>query len=148
MSVAFFVNIQSGVLTGVGCLHNSPNRGWALLGGTSSAFRAYLAPSATTLKLANSSSEPTQIKQWALLSMRFSPSTFLDATVNTALGAINTTSIPATSYDNGLDVVIGNRGDGGSPMIGYLGPIMIYNRAITDSELTQIFDAFKARYGL
>ena len=47
-----------------------------------------------------------------------------------------------------LDIGTGGRGDGLRPMNGQIGPVKIYNRALSQSEVIQNFNAIRGRYSI
>jgi hypothetical protein len=47
-----------------------------------------------------------------------------------------------------LNIGTGGRGDGLRPMKGRIGPVKIYNRALTQTEVIQNFNAIRGRYSI
>jgi hypothetical protein len=66
--------------------------------------------------------------------------------INGAL--IGTTQPGSTAYDSGLGFRIGRRWDGADYMIGEIGEVRIYNYPLTQAEVTNIYNASAATFGL
>jgi len=149
MTVVFFVkspftNVNVG---GVGVLGGGGNRGWALGNSLTDAARFYVAETVSTLR--NSGVATFDVSdRWVMMSGRYDPSNYIDYGVNAVQVSVNTTSAPANTIDNGNDFQVGERGQNAGEIDGDIGPTLIYNRPITDSELTRIFNIFKHRFGI
>ena len=67
---------------------------------------------------------------------------FVDGTKRTLLGS--------SSYDEdlGVNFRIGTRFTTSSEWTGYMGPIHIYNKVLSDAEVAQNFNAFKGRFAI
>lgn len=53
-----------------------------------------------------------------------------------------------TSATNSTNIRIGNNVTGSQPLKGYLGELIVYTRAIRDSESTQIYNYLKTKWGI
>ncbi len=59
-----------------------------------------------------------------------------------------TGTISTTIGDNNSNLIIGNRIDGVPPLHGRIGPLMIYNRALSPAEISENFNVHRHRYGI
>ena len=125
------------------------DRGY-LIGCNTSNFYFYIAQSSSGLVRVTSPHTDTTTTPFMLTGV-FSASSFLKIYKNTSELASSTTSIPSTQYvGNSKPLQIGNRGDNLSTAYwdGDVHYTMIYNRALTSSEITQNYNALKSRFGL
>jgi hypothetical protein len=60
---------------------------------------------------------------------------------------VNATDTQSFDEDIGKNYRIGTRYTTSAPWKGYMGPIFIYNRALTDEEVRQNFEAHRGRFG-
>ena len=67
---------------------------------------------------------------------------FIDGTKRTADDS------DSVDEDLGVNFRIGTRYTTTASWTGYMGPIHIYNRVITDEEVIQNFNAFRGRFGI
>lgn len=74
-------------------------------------------------------------------------STGLKSYVNGVLVASNSTAYAPTAAQNG-NALIGAFSPGVEMFNGKIGSIQVYNRALTNSEISQSFSAFRGRYGI
>lgn len=84
------------------------------------------------------------LSTWQHMAIRFdgsSKSTF----INTIRCAYQTIALNTTSNTEDLRIGEGNDGE---LFIGYMGAVMIYNRALTDEEIGQVFNAQRGRYNV
>ncbi len=77
---------------------------------------------------------------WYLLGGMFEPSTRISVWLQGVKSGENTTSIPATQYNSGNNVSLGNRPGGGAPLDCCIDYPMIYNRALTAAEMLSIYN--------
>lgn len=92
----------------------------------------------------NTPSNSVRLNRWQHMAIRFdgsSKATFID-TIRCAYQTIS-----VNSSGNTEDLRIGE-GNGGELLIGYMGAVMIYNRALTDEEIGQVFNSQRGRYGV
>jgi len=71
----------------------------------------------------------------------WTPSSAVRLYLNGGLAASNTTTIPASLTNPSSTLKIGGRGNGTDWWNGGIGPTLIYNRALSDSEVLQNFGA-------
>jgi hypothetical protein len=92
----------------------------------------------------NTPANSVTLNQWQHMAIRYngsSKSTF----INTILCGYLTTTLNTASNTEDLRIGEGNTGE---LFIGYMGAVMIYNRALTDEEIGQIFNAQRGRYNV
>lgn len=65
-------------------------------------------------------------------------------------GNVNSTGTLSTTIANdpASSLYVGNRADGGVRMLGNIGLVLIYNRALSAQEMRSIYNATKGRYGI
>jgi hypothetical protein len=135
-----------GLEGGMGCLGGGGSRGYLLGSDTTNRLSFYIAPTNTSLLRAQVT---FNIKNtWTMVHGRFSASSYIDVGTNGVIRGVNTSSIPASTQQNTLPLQIGARGDNDGQTKGFYGPSLIYNRPLSDAELLQIFEAFRARYSI
>ena len=127
----------------------SSTRGY-LIGCNTSYFYFYIAQSSSGLVSVTSPHTNTTTSPF-MLSGVFSASNFLKVYKNENELASNTNSIPSTQYTgNGKPLQIGNRGDnlGTAYWDGDVYSTLIYNRALSSTEVLQNYNALKGRFDL
>ena len=84
-----------------------------------------------------------EVGVWVHLVGVYTPSTSLKLYKNGILRETNTTSIPASQFDQAINVVIGSRGNlaDGLFMDGLIDEVRIYNRALSASEIADQYRA-------
>ena len=90
----------------------------------------------------NTPTNSVRLNRWQHMAIRVdgsSKATFID-TIRCAYQ-----TIAVNSSSNTEDLRIGE-GNGGELLIGYIGAVMIYNRALTDEEIGLIFNSQRGRY--
>tara|TARA_B100000963_G_scaffold248662_1_gene217735 strand:- start:449 stop:1171 length:723 start_codon:yes stop_codon:yes gene_type:complete len=83
---------------------------------------------------------------WHHLVGVFNPSTSLQLYIDGNLEQENTTSIPATIDNDNVDFNIGRAANGLYYYNGNIGPVLIYNRALTALEVSQNYNQLKPRF--
>ena len=79
----------------------------------------------------------------------FTPSTSLEIYQNGVSIGQNTTSIPATQYqDNGRAFRIGERGNNDVWFVGSIDDVRVYNRALSATEIKNLYNAGAAKLGV
>ena len=130
--------------TGVG-RYNSVNFGYYLGINNVGLIRAFIPTSFSTGVSVNSSITKTLNKS-QLITMVYKPSTYLRIYVDGVLTGENTTSIPATLYNNGFSLSIGRRGTGSIEyFIGKLADVMILNTDLSTAQVLEIYNNHQPR---
>ncbi len=132
----------------MGVIGPSGNRGY-YMGCNTTQFRFSIASNSTTLVNTTANHTDTTSAPFMLTGV-YLASTHLKLYKNTSEIASNTSSIPATQYIGDKPLQIGNRGDSFSNSFwnGNVYYAMIYNKALSATEITQNYNALKGRFGL
>ena len=103
--------------------------------------RFEIASNATTVVNVDSPALSTGV--WVHLVGVYEPGTAVRIYVNAGTPTSNTTSIPASQFNNTLNVNLGRRPDGSTTtyLDGTIDDARVYNRALTASEITAIYNA-------
>ena len=113
----------------------------------SNSWKFYIASNASTLVTATGTLT-IDVSLWYNIVGVYIPENSITLYVNGNLLAQNTTSIPAAQYvGNGVSTKIANRGDG-VYFDGNIANASIYDIALTQSDITQNYNAIKSRFGL
>jgi len=147
MTISFWFKGKSAStsISGVGAL--AADRGYLMGVNNSNSWKFYIAENASTLKLAAGTLTIDESRWYNIVGV-YIPSTSITLYVNGNSLAENTTSIPAAQYvGNGVSTKIANRGDG-YYFDGNITNVSIYDIALTQSDITQNYNAIKSRFGL
>ena len=137
-------------------LNASPNYGVILLmtpyqtaGNVSTGYiRAHLWTSNGLYKV-DSSQGILSTSSWRMIAQRYNNSNILELIHNGSVIGTNT-GVSGSKTTSNTKFFIGNR-DGtqrADNISGNLGVILVYNRALTDTEVTQIWTTYRKRYGI
>jgi hypothetical protein len=87
------------------------------------------------------------LNQWYFISATNDTQPIFKIYINGVLN--NTSSLSGTLSTSGASAWIGTYGGGGTyPMAGKISNVQIYNRALTQAEVSQNFNALRGRYGI
>ena len=122
------------------------NRCWALWPnnyqtGNNVELAIFSSNSATTVRTTSAINDGA----WHHISTTFTPSTSLKIYLDGLLNVENTTSIPAVIDNDAANVEIG-RGLNSFYYNGNIGPVHIYNRALSSTEVLHNYNALKSRF--
>lgn len=85
---------------------------------------------------------------WQNLVATYTPSTSVKIYVNGILDATYTSGIPPFLDNDPVNLELGRKGDGTFYLNGNIAQTLIYNRALSSSEVLQNYNATKTRFGL
>lgn len=89
------------------------------------------------------------LKQWAYVGWTFDGTNWMSYYNNMPYSSSNTGNGITTFVFNQAGFVIGARINNGATFFpGLIGPVQMYNRALSQAEVTQNFNAHKSRFGL
>ena len=97
----------------------------------------------TSVGVGSSAADGPIIGQWTHLVGVYKPSVSLELYKDGLIIGNNITSIPASQFNNTLNVNIGRRPDGILYTNGFLDEVLIYNRALSAAEIKASYDATK-----
>lgn len=96
-------------------------------------------------------SDNSNTNTWYFLTGVYIPSTSLSLFVNSVLKIRTTSNIPSSIFNSTAPLVIGSQFDLTNPNVFWRGDqdnIRIYNRALSNTEIQQLFQAQRGRYGI
>jgi hypothetical protein len=133
-------------VTMLGTIGPSGNRGW-FMGCNNSIFRFSIAPTSTSLFDSIATKTDTTSAPFMLTGV-FDAGNSISLYKNTTQINTNTSSVPSTQHASSNPLEIGSRGDSFSRAFwdGNIYCAMIYDRALSASEIEQNYNALKNRF--
>lgn len=116
--------------------------GFAMMGTSLSKFQMRIGA------IESSSLSNITTNTWLFLTGVWTPSTSIKNYINGVYETQNTTSIPASIADPSVNFWIAKRRTGVDLWNGNIASVQIYNRALTDTEISQNFAATRGRFGI
>jgi hypothetical protein len=117
----------------------SGSRGWSLSAETSQVFNFGIAANSTTLL---SLEVPCMTNVWSHVACVYDPNNSAGPMMllytNGVLAGTNTTGVPSSQYNSGLNVAIGARPDGTTPWAGLIDEVRIYASALSAAQIAAL----------
>ena len=149
MTISYWFKGKSATVStsGVGTMGGNGFRGYLLGVNNSNEFIMYISSNSTTL-ISVPYIQTVDTNLWYHIAGVYTPSTSMELYINGSLVATNTTSIPASQYqDNNISFKVGNRGDA-AYFTGLISNLQFYNRNLNAAEIDKNYKAQKSRFGL